>query len=309
MTAALVPAPNADATIFATKTTVTATPAISVVGTAVTLKATVKVTLGLVPPQGPVTFTSKNAAGTTATLGTVSMASCTTATCTGTLVTTNLPLASTSVTATYAAQGLTAGSSGSVAVQVNPNTSPGTSQTVTCYAGQQCNTSTMTSSDSTTKLQVASSPSSGNQTVQGSLTSGTLHCAPAAADEGVPDGDGDDDDGVFVGALATFSSTAPDSTKTITYTGTGTTGATMYHQYAEHTGYASCYGQDTPWKGYTSGVYGDAPFNATDGLYVAQLPNCANHGGLKPCFTNSKGSGSTDSYIISTQAGDPKNIG
>ncbi len=311
VTAALaLPAANANATIFATTTKVTATPATSLVGTAVTLKATVATALNLVPPQGPVTFTSKNAAGMTATLGTVSLAACSKSPCIATLVTSNIPLGSTSVTAAYAAYGLTAKSQGSVAVQVTANSTPGTAQTVTCYAGQTCNTGTIASSDNTTKLQVSSSSSSGNQTVTGSLTSGTLHCAPAGNEP--PDNDGDDDDGVFVGALATFTSTAPDSTKTITYTGQGmspgTVGYIMWHQYSEHTGYASCYGQDVPFKGYTGGVYGDAPFNATDGLYVAQLSNCANNGGLKPCFTNLKTS-TSDSYIIKTQAGDPKNIG
>lgn len=310
--AALVPATNANAAVFSTTTSVTATPATSVTGTAVTLKATVKVGglngLGITP-HGPVTFTSKNALGKTANLGTVSLASCFLTPCVATLVTSDLPLASTSVTAAYGGDSLSKASSGSVAVHVNANTNPGSATVLNCYSGAACNTGTMTSSDGTTQLQISSSASAGNQTVTGSLTDGTLHCAPAAPDGEGPDGDGDDDDGIFVGALATFASTAPDSTKVITYTGVGTVGATMWHQYGEHTGYASCYGQDTPWKGYTTGVYGDAPFNATDGLYVAQLPNCANHGGLKPCFTNSKGSGSTDSYIIKTMAGDPKNVG
>ena len=309
LTIALIPATNADATIFATTTTVTATPATSVVGTAVTLKATVKVTLGLAAAQGSVSFTSKNASGATANLGTV--AGCNSSTCTATLVTTGLPLGSTSVTATYAAYGLTAGSSGSTAVTVNPNTAPGTSQTVTCYSGQPCNTGTVTSSDSKTQLQVSSTPSSGNQTVHGDLGPGTLHCQPAGNE--APDNDGDDDDGVFVGALATFSSTAADSTKTITYTGmgmtTGSTGWIMNHQYGEHPHFLSCYGQDTPWNGFTAGSYGPAPFNATDQLYVAMLPRCGDAGITLPCATNVKNGSTSDSYIIKTAAGDPKNIG
>jgi hypothetical protein len=194
-----------------------------------------------------------------------------------------------------------------VAVHVNPVPNPGSSQTVTCYPGQTCDTGTVTSTDNTTKLQVSSSSSASNQSVSGSLTTGTLHCQPAGNEP--PDGDGDDDDGVYVGALATFSTTATDTGLTITYTGTGATGTTMYHQYSEHTGFMSCYGQDKPFKGYTHGVYGDAPFVAADGMYVAQLSNCANNSGLKPCATNVKGSGTTDSYVIKSMVNDPKNVG
>jgi hypothetical protein len=310
---ALIPATSADAAgLLATSTTVTATPATSVVGTSVTLKAIVKV-LGLnglgVTPRGPVTFTSHNLLGAMASLGTVSLSSCFLTPCVATLVTSAMPVGTISVTGAYGGDGLSKPSQGSAAAHVNPNPSPGTSQSITCYSGQPCATGTMVSADQTTQLQISATASSGNQTVSGSLTDGTLQCSPAAPDGEGPDGDGDDDDGVFVGALATFETTASDVVKTVTYTGTGTTGATMYHQYAEHTAYASCYGQDTPWQGYTTGVYGPAPFNATDGLYVAQLPNCANHGGQKPCFTNSKGSGSIDSYVIKTLAGDPKNVG
>jgi hypothetical protein len=308
VTAALaLPAANANATIFATTTTITASPATSIVGTPVTLTAKVSTLLNLAVPHGPVTFTSNNAAGKTATLGTVSLASCSSSPCTAT-ITTPLMLGTTSVTASYAAEGLTAKSAKSVAVKVNPNPTPGTSQSVDCYAGQTCATGTIKSSDNTTTLVVSSSASSGDQTTSGSLTSGTLHCAPAAPDGEGPDGDGDDDDGVYVGALATFSSTAPDSTKTITYTGTGATGTTMKHQYNEHPAYVSCYGQDTPWNGYTTGVFGPAPFNSEDGLYVAQLPRCGTHSNTLPCVKNVAGSGTTDSYVITTQAGDPKNV-
>jgi hypothetical protein len=164
----------------------------------------------------------------------------------------------------------------------------------------------VTSTDSTTKLDVLSSPSANTQTVSASVSTGNLHCQPAG---GGTDGDGDDDDGVFVGALATFSSTAPDSTKTITYTGTGTasgtTGAIMLHQYQEHTAYAGCYGSTADFTGYTHGVLGAAPFVAADNLFEAQLPNCANKGATKPCFTNVS-TASGDQYVVQTPAGDPK---
>jgi hypothetical protein len=306
MAVAVLPADPAGATgSLSTSTTVTATPSTSIVGTPVTLKATVKV-LGLnglgITPKGPVSFTSRNLAGATANLGTVSLSSCFLTPCTATLTTSAMPVGTVSVTARYAGDSLTAPSSGSTAATVNPNPSPGTSSTVTCYSGQSCDTGTVTSTDSTTKLDVVSSPSSSNQTVSASVSSGALHCAAAAADG--PDGDNDDDDGVFVGALATFSSTATDSTKKVTYTGTGSTGATMLHQYSEHTAYAGCYGSPNPFNGFTNGVYGPAPFVAADGLYEAMLNNCANHGGAKPCFTN-VASSTSDSYVVQTLAGDP----
>jgi hypothetical protein len=176
---------------------------------------------------------------------------------------------------------------------------------VTCYSGQPCDTGTLNSTDNTTQLDVHSNSSASTQTVTASLSSGTLHCQAG----GKPDNDGDDDDGVFVGALATFSSTATDAGKTITYTGAGQTGVIMQHQYSEHTTYAGCYGSPTPFKGYTKGVYGAAPFNATDGLYEAMLSNCANNGGAQPCVTNVDNPGDADSYVVKAPAGDPKVVG
>jgi hypothetical protein len=204
----------------------------------------------------------------------------------------------------YPGDSLTAASSGSGGLAVAPNSSPGSSTTVLCYSGQPCDTGTLNSPDNTTQLDVHADPSASNQAVSGSLSTGTLHCVAG----GKPDNDGDDDDGVFVGALATFSTTASDNTKTVTYTGTGTTGAIMKHQYGEHTAYAGCYGSPNPFMGYTHGVYGQAPFVAQDGLYVAMLPNCANFGGQRPCMTNVAGS-NYDSYVVQAPAGDPKIIG
>lgn len=292
---------------LSTTTKVTASPASSTAGTPVTLTASVKALQlpGLVIlPTGPVSFTATNGSATAA-LGTATFGPCVLTTCTATLTTTAIPVGTTSVKATYAGDGLTAGSSGSTAVTVAANPTPGSSAVVNCYAGKPCDSGNLKSTDNTTGLDVLSSPSAGNQTVTASLTSGSLHCAPAA---GSPDNDGDDDDGVWVGALATFNSTAPDSTKTVSYTGFGTTGAVMKHQYSEHTSYAGCYGSPTPFKGYTTGVYGPAPFNAADGLYEAQLSNCANNSGAKPCFTNIAGS-SYDTYQVKTLPGDPKFVG
>jgi Bacterial Ig-like domain (group 3) len=307
--AGLVSPAASDASGLSTSTAVTASPSSTTVGNAVTIKATVKV-LGLnglgVTPTGSVQFTSKNSAGATAPLGSAVLSPCLLSSCVATLTTTAVPLGTVSVTGTYGGDGLSGPSAGSTALKVAANPTPGTATAVTCYSGQTCDTGTLVSSDNTTKLDVLVAKSANAQTVTASLGSGTLHCVAG----GTPDNDADDDDGVFVGALATFSSTATDAGKTITYTGTGATGQTMNHQYTEHTQYAGCYASPNPFKGYTNGVYGPAPLIAADGLYEAMLSNCANNSGALPCVTNSfTPSTGTDSYIIKAPAGDPKVLG
>jgi Big-like domain-containing protein len=304
----LAPAVSQAAGGLPSSTTVTASPASTTSGNAVTLSATVKV-LGLnglgITPTGSVNFSVKNSAGVVVSLGSAPISSCLLTACTATLTSSSIPVGTVSATGSYPGDSLVGPSSGSTALTVAPNPTPGSATAVTCYSGQPCDTGTLNSTDSTTQLDVRANPSANTQTVTASLGSGTLHCVAG----GKPDNDGDDDDGVFVGALATFSSTATDAGKTITYTGTGHTGVIMQHQYSEHTAYAGCYGSPKPFKGYTKGVYGQAPFNATDGLYVAMLSNCANNGGAVPCVTNVDNAGDADSYVVKAPAGDPKVVG
>lgn len=293
-------------------TTLAVAPQSSTAGTQVTLTATIKV-LGLnglgVTPTGSVAFTAKNAGGATVGLGSGTVGACLLTVCKATLTTSFIPVNTVSVTASYGGDGLVAPSSGSHAVTVSQPTNPGSSSMVTCYPGQACDTGTMTSTDNTTKLDVKTGASSGSQTVAGSLGNGTLHCIePAEAGE-APPGDRDDDDGVFVGALATFSSTANDVTKTITYTGTGSTGATMNHQLQEHPNRAGCYGSVTQFKGFTHGTYGNATFNAADGMYEAILGTCSFTHNVLPCMKGVSGSGTTYSYVVTAPPGDPKIIG
>jgi hypothetical protein len=42
-------------------------------------------------------------------------------------------------------------------------------------------------------------------------------------------------------------------------------------------------------------------------LYEAQLSNCANNGGARPCFTNIQGA-NYDTYRVQTPFGDPPKI-
>jgi hypothetical protein len=217
-----------------------------------------------------------------------------------------LPVGTTSVRATYPGDALATPSSGTTPVTVAPNTNPGRSATVNCYAGQPCDTGVITGTNTT--LRVVVDPSAGNQTVTGSLDhGGQLHCVFG----GRPDGDRDSDDGVpFDGDLATFSSTAADASKTIDYTGSGAVGARMLHEYIEaHALYAGCYGAPHSFKGYVGGVYTDALFVPADGLFEAQLSNCANNAGQRPCFTNIQLAGGADTYRVRTLPGDPKFIG
>jgi hypothetical protein len=301
-------APATAAGLLPSTTTVTATPISSTAGSPVTLRATVSL-LGLpglgVVPTGSVAFTATNGTATAA-LGSAPLAPCLLIPCTATLTTTSVPVGTTSVRASYGGDLLVAGSSGMTPVTVAPNPKPGPTATVTCYAGQPCDSGVLTGTSTT--LQVVADPSAGNQTVTASLDhGGQLHCIFG----GRGDGDGDSDDGVPLdGDLATFSSTAADSSKTVSYTGTGSVGARMLHEYVEaHALYVGCYGVPHPFKGYVGGVYTNAQFVAADALYEAQLSNCANNSGQRPCFTNIQGAGTTDTYRVKTQPGDPKFIG
>lgn len=294
-------APSAAAAgILPTTTTVTASPASSTAGEAVTLTAAVKV-LGLpglgITPTGSVSFSASGGSGTTG-LGSAKIGSCLLKTCTARLTTTALPVGSTTVRATYGGDLLAAASTGTAAVTVaSAEPEPDVETEETCGSVSACETETITSPDETTALQV-SSPD-GNQTVTASLTQGgTLECP----------GQGDLSTG---GALAIFDSTSPTAGKTITYTLYGDAAFNQAQNYSNHTTYLGCYGSPNAFFGYTDGAYGPATFDPEDGLYKAQLSNCANNGGAKPCFTHVDGTGLPQPYsqaIIQTPPGDPRFI-
>jgi Big-like domain-containing protein len=308
MVVALSATPAGAAGPLPSSTTLAVSPKSSVVGTTLTLTATVKVlnSNGLgITPTGSVTFTSTNGIQTV-TLGSAPIGSCFLTTCKATLKSAAAPIGTTSATASYPGDSLVGASQGSTPMTVTAPSTTSSNSTVICYAGQPCDTGKVQRTGSTTSADVSNSGSSNTQTLSASVSSQTLHCASSGGDG--PDGDGDDDDGVFTGDLVTFSGTATDVGKTLKYTGTGTTGKTMKHNVSEHPSFAGCYGSPTPFHGYTGGVYGSAPFNATDGLYEAQLPSCSSVGNQPPCFTNSSTS-TSDTYTVSAPAGDPKYIG
>jgi hypothetical protein len=300
----LAPTAGADG-LLPTTTTVTASPATSTAGTAVTVTATVNL-LGVLPglaivPTGPVAFSATNGSTTTP-LGTADLGFCLLTACTASITTTAIPAGSTSVTASYAGDTLAAASTGAAAVTVTapppPPPEPDVQTTKVCTTGKTCSTSTITSSDGLTSLQVTAT--GGNQSVFAALyDEGTLHC-PGRAEEPP-------------GALAEFDNSSPTGAKTVNIRWDGTVARDMKIAYNQHPSYLGCYGSPTPFNGYTNGVYGPATFSAEDGLYVAQLPSCTASGGQKPCFEwqsnyNFDSNTGTSKLTIFTPPGDPKYI-
>ncbi len=116
-------APAQSAGILPTSTTVQASPSPVLVGSPVTLKATVSV-LGLggllVTPTGQVTFSAVNN-GPPVTLGSAGLSACLALVtpCTATLTTSALAVGTNTITATYAGDLLAAGSSRTTSVQVD----------------------------------------------------------------------------------------------------------------------------------------------------------------------------------------------
>ena len=295
-----------------TTTTVSVSPVSATEGTAVTLNATVKIStvnsLGITP-TGTVTFSAKNALGATVTIGTANLRECLLVPCHAILSTAAIPVGTTTALAKYNGDGNSNPSSGSTPLSITPNDNPGSSSVVECYAGQTCSSGTLTSdaNDSTTQMEVSSPTSGSAQVITSSLGDGTLHCVEPLKN----DGDGDDDDGVFVGALAEWHVTGGTATKTVTYTGVGQTGQIMKQQLAEHPSHAGCFGSDVQFYGFTNGQYGLAPFVEEDGLYEAMLPTCQFRTNRLPCLTGAgPGDGSSYSYKLRIAAGaaDPKFI-
>lgn len=292
-------APAAAAGPYPTVTTVQASPTTAAPGQDIRISASVYLDgpahLG-VTPRGTVDFTASQG-DTTTDLGSGAVAWCWHRTCVAGVDSDALAPGTWTVTGDYQGNRLAAESSGNTTIVV---TSPddGQHSTVTCDADSPCDSATVTSPDGQSSLQVDADSSSGSQTVTASIEPGALHCP----------GDTDPATG---GDEATFSSTATDAGKTITYTGFNDVGFAMDDNYAAHPTYVGCFASTTPFFGYTSGVYGPAmQVVESDGTYYeAQLSNCADNSGATPCFTNEDGTGSDspyDAYIIQAPPGDPK---
>lgn len=269
---------NASAGLLPTTTVLTVTPASSVNGQQVTISAAVKL-LGVLPglgvtPTGTVTFTSTDGVHSFA-VGAAPLGSCLLTTCTATIQSTMLPVATKSITGTYSGDPISNPSAGMASSTVSLNPSPGSSSTVNCYAGNPCD-SGVVRLDPSTSLEVITSASASNQTVMASITAGGLtHCSEF---EGDP-----------VGELANFSTTATDVTKQVNYTVDGNAATSLENSYlAAGALYLGCYASTNPFSGYTAGVYGPAPSVIEPGVgtvFEANLSNCANNSGQKPCFT------------------------
>jgi hypothetical protein len=287
--------------LLPTATTVSASPATSTAGDPVTLTATVS-TLGLpglgVTPTGSVAFTASDGSSTTS-LGAATLGSCLLTTCTASITTSAIPAGSTSVTASYAGDLLSAASSGSASITVaappDPEPEPDVEATVECGPEVQiCTTPVIESTDGKTTLTV-SSPG-GNQTVYAALfDEGELDC-PGRTD-------------TPPGAEAEFTNSSETSPKTVTYRLTpGPAAKAMKAEYKKHPDYLGCYGAPSPFNGFTNGVFG--PANPSGDIYVAQLASCTFTDGARPCFEVQNNaqfeSNSGDMKIlIHTPAGDP----
>jgi hypothetical protein len=295
---ALVPAAAAAGVVPST-TTVSASPSSATVGTPVTLTAKVAAAVVggvVITPSGTVTFTSSDGT-TTSPVGTATLGSCLLSACTASLTTAALPAGTKSVTGTYSGDSVVASSSGSTAVNITAPTPTGNSSTVTCGPGALCDTGTVKSNNGNGTMDVVSSPSASTQTVSALLEIGkALHCPQNTDNQ--------------TGPLGTFATTVNDTTKTVTYTGNGNVAAAMFANYTHHPTYAGCFGSPTAFNGYVNGVYGPAILvhESYGNFYEAQLSNCANNGGQRPCFTNIQGVGK-DTYKVTTDMADPKLIG
>jgi hypothetical protein len=292
-------APSASAgIILPSSTVVTAAPSTTDLGSPVTLTAKVRAAIVggvIITPTGKVTFTYTNGSSS-GTLGRASIGTCLLSACTARITTSALPAGTNTVRGTYGGDLVVTASSGTTTVTViAPPPPPPDSSTVTCDAGQPCQTDTVSAGD--TSMDVASSSSGSQQTVSAMLELGkTLQCP--------------EDSDTMLGALGTFEVSATDTTITVRYNGKGSVGQTMLNNYAAHTLYAGCFGSPTPFNGYVGGVFGPAALvHEPDGdLYEAQLSNCANNDGATPCFTNIQETDGSDTYQVTTQLSDPPRI-
>jgi hypothetical protein len=295
------PAASAEG-LLPTTTTVAASPATSTAGDPVTLAATVT-TLGLpglgVTPTGSVAFTASDGSSTTS-LGAATLGSCLLTACTASITTSAIPAGSTSVTASYAGDALSAASSGSASITVaepEPEPEPDVETTMVCGSDvQTCTTDVIVSPDGTTTLTV--SAEGGNQTVYAALFGdGELTCP--GRDDTPP------------GAEAEFTNSSETSPKTVTYRLTpGPAAQAMKIAYHAHPDYLGCYGAPTPFNGFTNGEFGPATFDPEQGLYVAQIASCSFTDGQRPCFAlQNNGNFNSNSgdmkILIHTPAGDP----
>jgi hypothetical protein len=297
-------APTADATgVLPTTTTVSASPSTALFGTSVTLTASVSLS-ALVTPLGTVTFKTNNGEGTL-TLGSSQLGNCNLLNaCTASLTTTQIPVGTNTVTATYGGDSLSAPSSGTTTVVIT-NPPPASSNTTTCPSGP-CSTAIVYAADGSSAAQAISDPSSGSNTMTISMGGTSEPCS-------TPNG----------GQPTNFDSTAPDASKRIDYwvfdqyaatlqSALTANLATAHVCFASNTTFHGTYPDPKKGKwvnGYIQGTskFGFVPLNA-NGEYVGLLPACnntnnssndgsiADQGNNAPCYV-------VEEYVPSTFAG------
>jgi large repetitive protein len=292
-------------------TTLAASPTSATQPANITLTATVSV-LGLpglgLTPSGTVSFSDGGSIGT----GTIS--GCLLTTCTTSLTTSssNLPVGTSTVTATFAGDLLAASSSGTASLTVIAPAPKGTPDNpfVTTCPGGDCNTGTLSDAAGDTSADVDTSSQSG-VTIDSSFGGAALPC-------GIPG----------AGQVTTVNESANGGVKTITVTVTGAAAA-AFGSWVNNEGDTEwvCYDANTDFSGFFSpdGTYPDNHQGFTESGLVPQVtsgPYAGTYAGLlatcgssfaptPPCYQNwsrsVNGSGTTTSvtYQVVSPAGDP----
>jgi hypothetical protein len=312
--AGVLQAPAASAGVLPSTTTVSASPATSYAGTPVTVTATVSL-LGLpglgITPTGSVSFAFDR--GTThVNIGSAALGACLLTTCTASRTTSSLPAGGAGIiTAVYSGDTFLTPSSATTGVTVNfqPDPPPTSSTSASCAPNTACSTQQITANNGDNTLTVSSPSSGSGDTITASLTEGQTLTCPGQTDQSTG------------AALATFDNTA-NVEKTIVYRIDDDAGAVALSNNYSNNGaqYISCFASTTPFQGYRR--LGPGPGNYTYGaaqqvttpygvFYEAQLGQCVNNGGQRPCFQLLDGSGlpAGQKYVeitVHTLPGDPK---
>lgn len=185
---------------------------------------------------------------------------------------------------------------------------PANGSTTTCAATLPCSSPTVPSADGSTSLQVTAAASANTQTL--TLQVGTELTVPGPKVPAKPTPNtvvrlqamqctlsGS------VSVVSGYHTTAGDAAKTAHYTTHGAAATFANNFYTAHTNISGCFGQSTPFMGWSPSTktgtwrngpytYGPATLDASTGLYEAFLDNCldVNHPNVQPCFLDTNGS-------------------
>lgn len=236
----LVLSPASAAGILPTTTTLTSSASSITQGQEVTLTATIKI-LGILPgliitPKGTVDFST----GLTS-LGSAPIGSCPLKTCTASITTDQLPVGNDTVLAGYEGDTLSAGSPGTVTVNVTAiQGTPENPEITNCPNGGTCDTGPVTGASDDSSIDTTA-PGDG-ETLTSSVGGDPLPCSVTGA-----------------GDIASIDESAGGPAKTVTYTQTGSAADTMYqweNSDADGTDPWVCWDADTPFSAWYNAAGG-----------------------------------------------------